>query len=149
VLYILTLLCCIYLYCCVIYILTLLCYIYLHCCVIYTYTTMFYILTLLCYIYAYTNLLYIYLHYCVIFYRKSWFSIDLGVWLIPSAYTLRHSRGYGKSALRNWLFQVSKDGVDWLTLKEHVNDTALNEPGYTGYALFSGIHIQYISVYTV
>jgi E3 ubiquitin-protein ligase HECTD1 len=38
--------------------------------------------------------------------KKAWFSIDLGVWIIPSAYTLRHARGYGRSALRNWQLQV-------------------------------------------
>ncbi|EZA61155.1 E3 ubiquitin-protein ligase HECTD1 [Ooceraea biroi] len=43
--------------------------------------------------------------------KRAWFSIDLGVWIIPSAYTLRHARGYGRSALRNWMFQASKDGV--------------------------------------
>ena len=63
--------------------------------------------------------------------KRSWFAIDLGVWVIPSAYTLRHARGYGKSALRNWLFQVSKDGVTWTTLFTHVDDCSLNEPGST------------------
>ena len=29
-------------------------------------------------------------------FRKAWFAIDLGVWLIPTSYTLRHARGYGK-----------------------------------------------------
>jgi len=38
--------------------------------------------------------------------KRAWFGIDLGLWIIPSAYTLRHARGYGRSALRNWLFQV-------------------------------------------
>ena len=38
--------------------------------------------------------------------RKAWFAIDLGVWFVPTAYTLRHARGYGRSALRNWQFQV-------------------------------------------
>ena len=61
--------------------------------------------------------------------RKSWFSVDLGVWIIPSAYTMRHARGYGKSALRNWLFQASIDGLSWTTLKEHANDSGLNDPG--------------------
>jgi len=37
--------------------------------------------------------------------NKAWFSIDLGLFIIPTDYTLRHARGYG-SALRNWLFQV-------------------------------------------
>ena len=29
-------------------------------------------------------------------YRNAWISIDLGVFIIPTAYTLRHSTGYGK-----------------------------------------------------
>ncbi|XP_053597850.1 E3 ubiquitin-protein ligase HECTD1 isoform X1 [Microplitis demolitor] len=63
--------------------------------------------------------------------KRAWFSIDLGVWLIPSAYSLRHARGYGKSALRNWMFQASKDGVNWTTLYTHIDDCSLNEPGST------------------
>ncbi|XP_076297611.1 ubiquitin fusion-degradation 4-like isoform X1 [Lasioglossum baleicum] len=63
--------------------------------------------------------------------KRAWFSIDLGVWIIPSAYTLRHAKGYGRSALRNWLFQASKDGVTWTNLYAHVDDTSLNEPGNT------------------
>ncbi|XP_061930114.1 E3 ubiquitin-protein ligase HECTD1 isoform X15 [Apis cerana] len=63
--------------------------------------------------------------------RRAWFSIDLGVWIIPSAYTLRHARGYGRSALRNWMFQASKDGIIWTTLYAHVDDSSLNEPGST------------------
>ncbi|XP_060532522.1 E3 ubiquitin-protein ligase Ufd4 isoform X2 [Cylas formicarius] len=63
--------------------------------------------------------------------KRSWFSIDLGLFIIPSAYTLRHARGYGRSALRNWYFQVSKDGVLWTTLYTHTQDTSLNEPGST------------------
>lgn len=63
--------------------------------------------------------------------KKAWFAIDLGVWIIPSLYTLRHARGYGRSALRNWQFQVSKDGQNWITLFDHKNDTTLNDPGST------------------
>ena len=63
--------------------------------------------------------------------KRSWFSIDLGVYMIPSAYTLRHARGYGRSALRNWTFQMSRDGVNWITLYTHSEDTSLNEPGST------------------
>jgi len=62
--------------------------------------------------------------------RKAWFAVDLGVWLLPTCYTLRHARGYGRSALRNWLLQVSKDSLTWLTLFSHNDDTSLNEPGY-------------------
>ncbi|XP_032355679.1 E3 ubiquitin-protein ligase HECTD1 [Etheostoma spectabile] len=63
--------------------------------------------------------------------KNAWFAVDLGLWVIPSAYTLRHARGYGRSALRNWVFQVSKDGQNWTTLYNHVDDCSLNEPGST------------------
>lgn len=39
-------------------------------------------------------------------FRNGNFTIDLGCFVSPTAYTLRHARGYGRSALRNWLFQV-------------------------------------------
>lgn len=39
--------------------------------------------------------------------RRAFIALDLGLNIIPTAYTLRHARGYGRSALRNWLFQVS------------------------------------------
>lgn len=41
--------------------------------------------------------------------RRAFIAVDLGLSIIPSAYTLRHARGYGRSALRNWLFQVSTE----------------------------------------
>ncbi|XP_036893435.1 E3 ubiquitin-protein ligase HECTD1 isoform X5 [Sturnira hondurensis] len=63
--------------------------------------------------------------------KNAWFAIDLGLWVIPSAYTLRHARGYGRSALRNWVFQVSKDGQNWTSFYTHVDDCSLNEPGST------------------
>ncbi len=62
---------------------------------------------------------------------NSWFAIDLGLWIVPSKYTLRHSRGYGKSALRDWQLQGSKDGMNWVTLRAHSQDEALVEPGST------------------
>ena len=68
--------------------------------------------------------------------RRAWFAIDLGLWVIPRSYTLRHARGYGRSALRNWQFQVSKDGVNWTTLFDHQDDQSLNDPGSTGKFLF-------------
>uniref|UniRef100_A0A1Q3G3F2 E3 ubiquitin-protein ligase n=2 Tax=Culex tarsalis TaxID=7177 RepID=A0A1Q3G3F2_CULTA len=63
--------------------------------------------------------------------KKSWFAIDLGMFIIPTAYTLRHARGYGRSALRNWMFQMSKDGVNWVTMLTHTDDKSLAEPGST------------------
>ena len=63
--------------------------------------------------------------------RRAWFAIDLGMWLQPTAYTLRHARGYGRSAVRSWQLQGSKDGVNWVNIKEHVGDEKLGEPGST------------------
>ncbi|XP_069119002.1 LOW QUALITY PROTEIN: E3 ubiquitin-protein ligase HECTD1-like [Argopecten irradians] len=67
--------------------------------------------------------------------KKAWFAIDLGVWLIPSCYSLRHARGYGRSAKDSKelaLFQVSgSDGTTWDTLLNLKDDTRLNEPGST------------------
>lgn len=63
--------------------------------------------------------------------KKAWFTIDLGVYIVPTAYTLRHARGYGRSALRNWLLQASRDAVTWTTLITHVDDKSLSEPGST------------------
>lgn len=63
--------------------------------------------------------------------KKSWFAIDLGVFVQPTAYTLRHARGYGRSALRNWMLQASKDSVTWVTLLTHTDDKSLSEPGST------------------
>ena len=61
--------------------------------------------------------------------KGSWIQLDLGINIIPNAYTLRHARGYTRSALRNWTFSVSNDAVRWTTLKDHVDDAALEEPG--------------------
>lgn len=63
--------------------------------------------------------------------KKAWFAIDLGLFIIPTAYTLRHARGYGRSALRNWMFQMSKDGLNWISLLTHTDDKSLTEPGST------------------
>ena len=79
--------------------------------------------------------------------RKSWFSIDLGVWIIPTAYSMRHARGYGKSALRNWLLQVSKDGLNWTTIHQRDNDVTLSEPGYVLFInMLNGCGFVYIAV---
>ncbi|WKY07585.1 hypothetical protein Q1695_007222 [Nippostrongylus brasiliensis] len=59
------------------------------------------------------------------------FTIDLGVFLYPTAYTLRHARGYGRSALRNWLLQGSKDKQVWEVLVAHSDDISLGDPGST------------------
>ena len=61
--------------------------------------------------------------------RRAWFAIDLGVWISPTSYTLRHARGYGRSALRTWQLQGSKDGINWNVLLDHIGDEKLGEPG--------------------
>ena len=61
--------------------------------------------------------------------KDAWFAVDLGLWLEPTHYTLRHGRGSGP--LRSWLFQASRDGTIWSILRSHVEDTTLNAPGST------------------
>lgn len=39
--------------------------------------------------------------------ENSWISIDLGLWIIPTNYTIRLARSYYYSSVRNWLLQVS------------------------------------------
>lgn len=63
--------------------------------------------------------------------KKAWFAIDLGMYIVPNAYTLRHARGYGRSALRHWMLQASKDALNWVTLVTHLDDRSLTEPGST------------------
>ncbi|PIC33910.1 hypothetical protein B9Z55_013719 [Caenorhabditis nigoni] len=63
--------------------------------------------------------------------KNAHFTIDLGVFLIPTSYTMRHSRGYGRSALRNWSLQGSIDSKKWDDIISHVDDKSLGEPGST------------------
>jgi hypothetical protein len=49
----------------------------------------------------------------------------------PTAYSLRHARGYGKSSLRTWDFEGSEDGKSWIVLKKHQADRSLQEAGST------------------
>lgn len=65
--------------------------------------------------------------------KRAWFVIDLGVNIIPTHYTLRHSKGFSKSAPYNWAFLMSKTGgsssSDWDILYVHSNDDKLKEFG--------------------
>ncbi|OAF69058.1 hypothetical protein A3Q56_03204 [Intoshia linei] len=61
---------------------------------------------------------------------NSWVSIDLGIFIKPTAYTLRHSVG---TSLRNWEFQGSVDGKTWYNLRKHTDDTSLRSSGYSTY----------------
>eukprot|EP00051_Salpingoeca_urceolata_P006568 m.86770 g.86770 ORF g.86770 m.86770 type:complete len:2399 (+) comp14887_c1_seq1:143-7339(+) len=64
--------------------------------------------------------------------KDSWFAFDLGIKVLPTAYTVRNSRGSGSGSLRNWTFEASHNGQDWVTLREHKDDTSLpNNNGAT------------------
>ena len=64
--------------------------------------------------------------------ENCWVAFDLGLRFQLSAYSLKHSRGYQKSALRNWQLQGSDDCETWKILKEHKNDLSLsNSAGCT------------------
>ncbi|EFO85309.1 hypothetical protein CRE_21657 [Caenorhabditis remanei] len=63
--------------------------------------------------------------------KNSHFTIDLGLFVIPTSYTLRHARGYGRSALRNWALQGSNDTKSWDILITHTDDKSLGDPGST------------------
>ncbi|CAB1331149.1 unnamed protein product [Coregonus sp. 'balchen'] len=81
--------------------------------------------------------------------KNAWFAIDLGLWVIPSAYTLRHARGYGRSALRNWVFQVStatwpldpskEEKQGWRHIR--IKQMGKNASGQTHYLSLSGLEI--------
>uniref|UniRef100_A0A1I8GC05 E3 ubiquitin-protein ligase n=1 Tax=Macrostomum lignano TaxID=282301 RepID=A0A1I8GC05_9PLAT len=51
--------------------------------------------------------------------------------LLPSAYTIRHARGFSRSALRNWVLEASHDATNWIVISKHVNDEGLRDPGST------------------
>jgi hypothetical protein len=58
----------------------------------------------------------------------SWISVDLGEGrtLCPEAYAVR-STSHSHSKLRHWQLQASEDGVTWVTLRRHANDTTLTQ----------------------
>ena len=45
--------------------------------------------------------------------KQCWFTIDLGAWIVPSAYSIQYTRPLGNS-IRNWHLYVSKDALEWL-----------------------------------
>lgn len=75
------------------------------------------------------------------FYRPAFKGVQVSLGssrtLVPHYYTIRHGGTYlsincdpsGNSkadALRNWTLQGSNDGKNWVLLRRHVNETALN-----------------------
>ena len=67
--------------------------------------------------------------------KRGWLVIDLGVFIVPSHYSLRYSKGFSKSAPRNWCFLMSRTGgpssADWDLLHTHSNDDRMKEFGAT------------------
>ncbi|CAH8834422.1 unnamed protein product [Trichobilharzia szidati] len=60
----------------------------------------------------------------------AWIAIDLGLQLVPTAYTLAYLRRADASehslALRNWKLEASNDAISWTVLREHNNDLSIH-----------------------
>lgn len=53
---------------------------------------------------------------------SSWFAVDLMRWsVLPIAYTLRHGGNYVAESLRNWDFQGSLNGKEWVILRRYTS----------------------------
>lgn len=42
-------------------------------------------------------------------FRSAWFTFDVGVNIIPTAYTIRHARGYGRYFTFTIIFQIKSN----------------------------------------
>ena len=63
---------------------------------------------------------------------NAWMQVDFKDKLIqPSYYSLKHYISWDTECLRNWILQASNDGIRWVTVKKHEEDTSLNEKGAT------------------
>eukprot|EP01083_Nonionella_stella_P159539 520531_1 len=62
--------------------------------------------------------------------KTAWFSLDFAeLRICPTYYTLRHYATWNVEALRYWVLEGSIDGVEWIVIKRHRNDRALNRKG--------------------
>jgi hypothetical protein len=60
--------------------------------------------------------------------RGAWVSVSIQNYVIkPNAYTLRHYSSWDTEALRNWRLEGSLDGSKWVIIREHKQDTSLNQ----------------------
>jgi hypothetical protein len=55
----------------------------------------------------------------------SFVALQLPLAVAVTRYTFRNDANGGAYALRNWNFEGSNDGVEWVVLRQHVNDTPL------------------------
>jgi hypothetical protein len=60
-----------------------------------------------------------------------WVAVQLAVAVVLKGYDLRHGLYDGSWVLRNWNLEGSNDGVEWVVLHQHVNDTSLAETAHS------------------
>jgi hypothetical protein len=60
----------------------------------------------------------------------SFVALQLPLPVAVTRYTLRHDRMGAHHVLRNWNFEGSNDGVEWVVLHQHVNDQSLAAQPY-------------------
>eukprot|EP01006_Ploeotia_vitrea_P049935 TRINITY_DN67395_c8_g1_i1.p1 TRINITY_DN67395_c8_g1~~TRINITY_DN67395_c8_g1_i1.p1 ORF type:complete len:1605 (+),score=973.64 TRINITY_DN67395_c8_g1_i1:233-5047(+) len=76
--------------------------------------------------------------------KGTWFEFDLkGLYVIPTAYTLRHYSSWDTEALTQWKFEGSIDGKKWKTLTQHKKDKSLTHKGATATWVVKGISKSY------
>lgn len=51
--------------------------------------------------------------------------------VIPTHYSLRHYSSWDTEALRYWVLEASNDGMNWVGLREHLDDRSLSKKGQT------------------
>lgn len=78
--------------------------------------------------------------------KSTFFEFDfshLNMFLIPSAYSLRHYDSWDTEALRQWKLEGSIDGKKWKTLMSHKKDASLDHKGATHTWAIKGVTKSY------
>jgi len=64
--------------------------------------------------------------------KNTWFCFDFGqLFIIPTAYTLRHYDSWDTEAIRDWKLEGSIDGKKWKQLVVHKKDQSLDKKSAT------------------
>jgi hypothetical protein len=63
----------------------------------------------------------------------SWFGIELAMYVMPSAYSLRHGWTSADGALHCWDLLGSPDGKEWHVLRQHHKDVSLATGGFSSH----------------
>lgn len=61
--------------------------------------------------------------------KPCFFAWDLGLWVQPTHYALRHYSSFDTEALQSWDLLGSDDNMHWRVLSRHKNDTKLDTRG--------------------